>query len=105
METAKPKSFAELIAGPKPVLVDFYAVWCGPCKMMKPVLHEFKTMVGDKVTIIQIDIDRSPEVANRYQIQSVPTLILFQEGQVRWRQSGVVPAAQLRQILAPHLAA
>lgn len=99
----KRQTFDELIGGRGPVLVDFFAVWCGPCKAMKPVLHELKAQLAGKLTIIQVDIDKSPAVTNRYQIQGVPTLILFKGGRIVWRQSGVVPAAQLAQILAPYL--
>lgn len=105
METAgKPKPFGELIAGPDLVLVDFSAEWCGPCKQLQPVLHELKRKVKDQLTIIQIDVDRSPEIANRFQIQGVPTLILFKEGKVLWRQSGLMPIAQLDAHLRPFLA-
>lgn len=92
-------TFQTLINGEKPVLVDFTATWCGPCKMMKPVLEEVKSKVGENVTIIKVDIDQSPQAASFYQVQSVPTLILFKKGQVIWRQSGVIPAAQLTGIL------
>lgn len=92
-------NFANLIQSKKPVLVDFFAEWCGPCKMMAPVLKEVKSAVGDTATIIKVDVDKNPQVANAYQIQGVPTLMIFQEGQVKWRQSGVVPAGQLKQVL------
>ncbi len=99
METSVKQSFGELINGSKPVLVDFSAEWCGPCKMMPPILKEVKDKMGDKVTIIKLDIDRNPKVASAYGIQSVPTLIVFREGQIKWRQSGVTRADQLKSVL------
>ena len=91
--------FKQLIDGDKPVLVDFSAVWCGPCTMMPPILKEVKQHMGDKVTIIKVDIDKSPQTAATYKIQSVPTLVLFRQGQIKWRQSGVVPAQHIQQEL------
>jgi len=99
METSNKQSFGEIIKGNKPVLVDFSAEWCGPCKMMPPILKEVKDKLGEKVTILKLDIDRNPAVANSYQIQSVPTLIVFKDGQIKWRQSGVTRADQLRTVL------
>lgn len=95
--------FSDLINGDKPVLVDFSAEWCGPCKMMAPVLKELKNHTGDRLKIIKIDVDRNPPVAARYQIRGVPTLILFRNGQAVWRQSGVVPADVLARTLEPLL--
>lgn len=99
MEASAKQSFGDLIKGHKPVLVDFSAEWCGPCKMMPPILKELKDKVGDSVTIIKLDIDKNPAVANAYQIQSVPTLMVFRDGEVKWRQSGVVRADQLKYAL------
>lgn len=97
METKS--TFSEIIQGEKPVLVDFYADWCGPCKLMAPILKELKSRMQDQITILKIDVDKNPQAANAYQVQGIPTLILFQQGQIKWRQSGVVNAAQLEQVL------
>lgn len=91
--------FTELLQKEKMVLVDFHAEWCGPCKLMAPVLKDVKTRIGDKATILKIDVDKSPNTAAAYQIQGVPTLILFKEGRIVWRQSGVVPAKQLEMVI------
>lgn len=96
-------TFNELIDSDKPLLVDFSAEWCGPCKMMAPILQELKSIVGDSVNIIKIDVDRNPQTAAEFQIQGVPTLILFQKGKQLWRQSGVVPAKHLEKIIQENI--
>ncbi|MFN4971593.1 MAG: thioredoxin [Bacteroidota bacterium] len=88
-------AFSELIHGKTPVLVDFSAEWCGPCKMMTPVLQQVAAELGDAVKIIKVDVDKNPSAASHYAIQGVPTLLLFKEGKQLWRQSGVLQASQL----------
>ncbi|MGD8426706.1 MAG: thioredoxin [Balneolaceae bacterium] len=95
----KTTTFSELINSDTPVLVDFYADWCGPCKMMKPILQDVKKKVGNKATIVKIDVDRNQEAAVKYQIRGVPTLMLFKNGEIKWRQAGVVQANQLERII------
>lgn len=92
-------TFHDVINSGKPVLVDFSAEWCGPCKMMAPILKEAKDKLGDTATIIKIDVDRNRGAAEHFQIQGVPTLILFKNGEIKWRQSGVVPANTLVQVI------
>ena len=95
---SKP-SFQDLINSETPLLVDFSAEWCGPCKMMAPILSELKQLMEGKVRIIKIDVDHHPEASQAFRITGVPTLILFHAGRQMWRQSGVVPAHQLKQII------
>lgn len=95
--------FNDLISSGKPVLVDFYAEWCGPCKMMKPILEDVKAVVADNATIIKIDVDKNPQLAAMYHVQSVPTLMLFRNNEIKWRQAGVVQAKYLQQLIAQHI--
>jgi thioredoxin 1 len=97
--TTNQVPFTTLINSDKPVLVDFFAEWCGPCRMMPPILHELKSGLGEKVTIIKIDVDRNSRLAEQYQVQGVPTLMVFKKGKLEWRQSGVVPAKKLQAVI------
>jgi thioredoxin 1 len=92
-------TFKEIIESQTPTLVDFSAEWCGPCKMMAPILKDVAAKIGNAARIIKVDVDRNPQAAAFYQVQGVPTLILFKNGQILWRQSGVVQAGQLVNII------
>jgi thioredoxin 1 len=100
---SKKQTFNDIIQSDKPVLVDFYADWCGPCKMMAPVIEQFSAEMGEKVRVLKVDIDRNPSAANAYQIQGVPTFILFKKGNIVWKQAGVVPGHTLKQAVQAHV--
>lgn len=95
--------FQDIIAGDTPVLVDFFAEWCGPCKMMKPVLEELKKKMGNKIIILKIDIDKNISLSSEYRIQSVHTLVLWKQGEIIWRQSGALSLNELEQILLSYI--
>ncbi|MDE6408705.1 MAG: thioredoxin [Muribaculaceae bacterium] len=94
------EKFDDIIKSEKPVLVDFFATWCGPCKMMHPVLEELHSKVGEKARILKVDIDKNQELAALYNVRSVPTFMIFQNGEMKWRSSGAMPLEVLEQELA-----
>jgi thioredoxin 1 len=95
--------FESIINDSRPVIVDFHAVWCAPCKMQTPILKEVASEMGDKIRVIKIDVDQNTEIAGKYAIQSVPTLIIFKDGKIVWKQSGVVSKNQLKSLLMQNL--
>lgn len=99
MNRESGNTFKDMINSGVPVLVDFYADWCGPCKMMAPILKELKSKMGEKVKIVKVDVERNESAAAQLEIRGVPTLILYKNGQIVWRQSGVVPAHTLEQVI------
>ena len=96
-------SFSKIINSDVPVLVDFYADWCGPCKMLAPILKEVKNDLGDKIKIVKIDVDKNQNLASSYQVRGVPTMLLFINGKQVWRQSGVVQKADILSVIQNHL--
>lgn len=92
-------SFSEIINKEKPVLVDFFATWCGPCQTMSPILKQVKDEVGDAITIIKIDVDKNKALAAKFQVRGVPTFVLFKNGKQVWRQSGLVSKKDLKQTI------
>ncbi len=103
--TTEKVSFQDLIQSEKPVLVDFFATWCGPCQAMTPILKEVAGELKDDVRIIKIDVDRNPAIASQYQIRGVPTFMLFKEGKMLWQQSGMISKGQLKQVIQSHQSA
>lgn len=95
-------TFKEIINSDKPTLLDFHATWCGPCKTLAPILEDVKNELKDSVRILKIDVDKNPEVADKYKIRGVPTLILFKEGEIMWRQSGVMDRRTLVSKISDH---
>jgi thioredoxin 1 len=96
-------NFETIINDSRPVIVDFHALWCGPCKVQSPILKEIATELGEKVRIIKVDVDQNNALASQYQVQSVPTLIVFENGKPVWRQSGVVTKAVLLSVVKQYL--
>ena len=92
-------SFEELIASEKPILIDFFATWCGPCKALSPTLQQLAQEEGEKIRIVKIDVDQNPKLAAKYKVSGVPTLILFKKSELKWRKSGVLSLQQLKAIV------
>lgn len=92
-------NFETIISSEKPVLIDFFATWCGPCKMLGPILKEVKDSLGDRISIIKIDVDKNQQIASKYQVRGVPTMILYQSGKQLWRQSGVLSKEEIIKVI------
>ena len=103
LEITSQNEFDEIVATSKPVLVDFYATWCGPCKMQAPILYEFKDEIGDKVTVVKVDVDQVPELAERYNIISIPTITVFKNGELKEKSVGLSTKANLAEMVIKHL--
>ncbi|MBZ0327972.1 MAG: thioredoxin [Altibacter sp.] len=95
-------SFSDIINSETPVLIDFYADWCGPCKALAPILKQVKDEMGDSVKIVKIDVDKNPSIASRFQVQGVPTMLIFKQGKQLWRQSGVLPKNEIISAIRSH---
>jgi thioredoxin 1 len=102
---AEIAKFKDLVTGDQPVLVDFFATWCGPCKALAPILVDVAKTLDGAVRVVKIDVDRNPAISQAYQVQGVPTLALFKDGKILWRQSGVLPAQTIVQQVKSHLPA
>ncbi len=92
-------SFHDIIHSEKPVLIDFFGTWCGPCQMLAPILKQVKDNLGDRISIIKIDVDKNQELAAKYQVRGVPTMLLFQNGKQLWRQSGVLSKEEIVKVI------
>ena len=96
-------NFNQIINSNKPVLIDFFAEWCGPCKMLAPILKQVKKELGDAIKIVKIDIDKNEPLTSKYQVRGVPTMMLFKNGKQLWRQSGILQKNEIISIIKPHL--
>ncbi len=96
------EKFEDILRSKQPVLVDFFAEWCGPCKVLAPILRELSSEARGKARILKVDVDKNPDVSSRYGIRGVPTLILFKNGEIKWRQSGVLPKHELLELLSKY---
>lgn len=94
------EKLSDIIQSSQLTLVDFYATWCGPCRMMHPVLEQLKKELGDSIRIVKVDVDKNEAFAMQMHIQSVPTLMIFKEGEMKWRQSGAMPSSELKRVIA-----